>query len=107
MTETEFKPCPFCGNDEIIDDEDDGITCPKCGAYIDRLSVEDDRLLSDVWNKRPIESKMKRDNIKLMMTNKLLKKRVEMLEAALEVIMERTNDLGSKNVAAMALGEEE
>lgn len=62
MTEP-LKPCPFCGNGKIIDDEDDGITCPNCGAYIDRLSVEDDVCLADVWNTRPIED-AKDDEIK-------------------------------------------
>lgn len=52
-----LKPCPFCGNKEIIDDEDEGITCPNCGSYIDRISVEDDVSLVDVWNTRPIEDK--------------------------------------------------
>ena len=54
MTDT-LKPCPFCGSNKIIIDEDDGITCPNCGAYIGRLSVEDDVCLSDVWSARTIE----------------------------------------------------
>lgn len=62
MTDT-LKPCPFCGSKEIIDDEDDGITCPNCGVYIDRLSVEDDACLADVWNTRPIEDELN-DEIK-------------------------------------------
>lgn len=34
------------------------------------------------------ENQMKRDVVKLMMTNKLLKKRVERLQEALEVILD-------------------
>ena len=42
-----------------------------------------------LWEKRGMtEDKMKRDVVKLMMTNKLLKKRVLRLEAALEVILD-------------------
>lgn len=50
-----LKPCPFCGSNKIIIDEDDGITCPNCGAYIDRVSVEEDACLADIWNTRPFE----------------------------------------------------
>lgn len=77
MTETELKPCPFCGNKEIIDDEDDGITCPKCGAYIDRLSVEDDRLLSDVWNTRPIEDAKDEEIKRIQKASEEIKKMVK------------------------------
>lgn len=38
------------------------------------------------------ENKMKRDNVKLMMTNKLLKKRVKRLEKALQAIMDSTEE---------------
>lgn len=58
------------------------------------------------------EDKMKRDNVKLMMTNKLLKKRVTRLEEALEVILDTSQKdepcvLAIKTVAYMALKEKD
>lgn len=78
---TDLKPCPFCGNKEIIDDEDDGITCPNCGTYIDRLSVEDDICLVDVWSTRPIENELKEE--------------IKRLREALELIKEMANDMAA------------
>lgn len=58
------------------------------------------------------ENQMKRDVVKLMMTNKLLKKRVERLQEALEVILDATEDEqpfinGIKLVAYTALEEKD
>lgn len=85
MTETELKPCPFCGNKEIIDDEDDGITCPRCGTYIDRLSIEDDVYLADVWNTRPIENKKDEE--------------IKRFREALKTIKEMANDMSASEVS--------
>lgn len=53
------------------------------------------------------ENQMKRDNVKLMMTNKLLTKRVKQLEEALQAIMDATEDFpaleGISLIAYMAL----
>ena len=109
MTEIELKPCPFCGGLPFIyseDGEDYQVVCDNCDGTIDRTS-DNKKEAVKAWNSRPIENKMKRDVVKLMMTNKLLKKRVKRLEEALEVIMEQTWDLGSKMVATMALKEKE
>lgn len=111
-----LRNCPFCGGEaEIIDDAMGTISRCRCcgaengngvyGAGGHELAVKD-------WNKRPIESKMKRDNVKLMTTNKLLKKRVTRLEEALEVILDATKDekpciTAIKVVAYMALKEKE
>lgn len=92
MTETKLKPCPFCGGEaEIIDDAMGTISrCLCCGAENGNgvYGVGGHELAVKDWNNRTIESKMKRDNVKLMTTNKLLKKRVTRLEEALEVILD-------------------
>lgn len=82
---TDFKPCPFCGNKEIIDDEDDGITCPNCGAYIDRLSVEDDVCMADVWNDRPIEDEKDEEIKRLQNALKEINKMVKDTEYAVYI----------------------
>lgn len=58
------------------------------------------------------ENQMKRDNVKLMMTNKLLTKRVKRLEEALQAIMDATEQdepslEGISLIAYMALEEED
>ena len=58
------------------------------------------------------ENQMKRDVVKLMMTNKLLKRKVKRLQEALEVILDATKDekpciIAIAVVAYMALKEED
>lgn len=58
------------------------------------------------------EDKLKRDVVKLMMTNKFLKRKVKSLQEALEAILEATEDEqpfinGIKLVAYMALKEKD
>lgn len=118
MTDTKLKPCPFCGSHAVILKTDD--TFPRyivmCGNTVcpEQPMVETDSLekCSFLWNSRPIEKKMKRDNVKLRMTNKLLKKRITRLQEALEVILDATKDekpcITAINVVAyMALKEKE
>lgn len=64
MSDTELKPCPFCGYDlpydegiiEVIHDEDDiilypsGVCCAGCGAYA--VGGEDATDAVKSWNTR-------------------------------------------------------
>lgn len=115
MTETNFKPCPFCGGKAKLTDlkraPESWVECTECGARTRFFSNSEEAAVS-VWNARLIESKMKRDVVKLKMTNNLLKKRVKRLQEALEVILDATKDEqpyinGIGMVAYMALEEED
>ena len=90
MTETELKPCPFCGGLAFIYSEDGEyyrVVCDNCDGAIERNS-DNKKEAVKAWNTRPIENKMKRDVVKLKMTNKLLKRKVKRLQEALGVILD-------------------
>ena len=59
MTETELKPCPFCGGEaEFYSDEfGECVCCKSCGATIHNgvYGEEGRKLVSADWNARPIE----------------------------------------------------
>lgn len=45
MNNTKYKPCPFCGNTNILPLADEVVTCDLCGGVGDALN----------WNNRPFE----------------------------------------------------
>jgi ribosomal protein L37AE/L43A len=45
---TELKPCPFCGKNNIIEDDEE-VWCDDCGVLTTTLA----------WNNRPIEDALR------------------------------------------------
>lgn len=96
MTKIKLKPCPFCGGKATLVYDGDKtwqVICDDCGScsdfYYEEWSPDNPpEGTIKAWNTRHIESKMKRDVVKKMMTNKLLKKRVKRLQEALAEIKE-------------------
>lgn len=55
-----LKPCPFCGNKDLliaVDDEvgNTKIICQRCMGMVDNLGTEDETIKA--WNRRAEESK--------------------------------------------------
>lgn len=55
-----LKPCPFCGNEDLliaVDDEvgSTKIICQRCMGMVDNLGTEDETIKA--WNRRAEESK--------------------------------------------------
>lgn len=56
-----LKPCPFCGSEALIVDDDKEhygvfIACSKCCSSTEIFKTEDEALIS--WNSRPIENEL-------------------------------------------------
>ena len=48
-TEQKLKPCPFCGSDDLTD-QDDYIVCKACNAYGPTADINE--TIEDAWNRR-------------------------------------------------------
>lgn len=69
MTETNLKPCPFCGGDDFFVSEWHdfvSVSCRKCGTEVGPL-----------WNNRPIEDAQDKELTRLREALEEIKKTVE------------------------------
>jgi HAMP domain-containing protein len=67
-----YKPCPFCGGEEIFEDnvweDDSGFFCAGCGYGFRYEDCDTEAQRSDVrarWNTRPIEDALRAENARL------------------------------------------
>ena len=105
MTETELKPCPFCGGEAEFNSDEfgEGVCCKSCGATM-RNGVYGEcgrKLASADWNARPIENEL---NEKI---EKLERKNARLRESLGVILDEAQKDepciLAIKTVAYTAL----
>ena len=55
MTETELKPCPFCGGEDFLISEWKDFVSIKCGQCETKVGALDEKTAVKYWNSRPIE----------------------------------------------------
>lgn len=70
-----LKPCPFCGNEALIVDDDKKhygvfIACSKCCSSTEIFKTEDEALIA--WNARPFEDTLNEKVKKLERENHIL-----------------------------------
>ncbi|MCU0502519.1 MAG: hypothetical protein MUC51_12295 [Anaerolineae bacterium] len=64
----DFKPCPFCGCEDVREYVDDGFYCEQCGYGYIWTGQETEQQQIEVrqrWNTRPIEDELRTENERL------------------------------------------
>ena len=58
MTETNLKPCPFCGGEDFQIYTEGSVYVVKCGQCETKVGALDEKTAIEYWNARPIEDEL-------------------------------------------------
>ena len=80
MTETNLKPCPYCGGKAKLTDlkqaPESWVECTECGARTRFFSNSEEAAVS-AWNSRPIEEEQAAEIVRLRGSIEAIKKIIE------------------------------